>query len=585
MWLTKYIILDINSSKILKMKKTKQLIISIFMIINYCFTVNAQLPAEVKDFKLVWSDNFKYPNSQLEQNWVSANDKKKPGHILSSRHRSNLVVRNNKLELLYKKESKVSGSNWTAGTVWSKREFQYGYFECRYKYANAKGTNDSFWLMTRDFSKIKSGRGFELDINEGHSPHEVNTNIHKFDKGFKNRSVDPKVHLFNNINFATSYNVFGFKWDAKEFVWFLNGKEIRREKNTHAYSPTPVRLSSAVITWDGPVTNAINGKKMIVDYVRVYKKGTGGNNGGSALTCANAPTWVKGRSYPVGSRFISPTDKRLYEIQPGGKWKYIAQCNTSGGGNNGGNAGGGNNSGIPFNKEIAIRKFSGNKHFLQVNPNTGAQLASTGGANAPTQAWQTWERFVVKAHPKGGVALYSLANNKYLQVNGNNKNAPIVANGPNKNSAPLSWERFEWRSRGGNNFSLRSYQFGNNKAWLWCRPENNAKVEVKGAAPGNWEMFTYQVVSNNARKQLNTISSDFKVSTVNSKGSLEINIEGGGDISVDVYSISGQNVYSEALNTEALSTTIRLEEGSLSSGVYIAKISVEGNTKTVKFSI
>jgi beta-glucanase (GH16 family) len=33
--------------------------------------------------------------------------------------------------------------------IWTKTHFQYGYFECWYRYGAAPGLNDSFWIMTR----------------------------------------------------------------------------------------------------------------------------------------------------------------------------------------------------------------------------------------------------------------------------------------------------------------------------------------------------------------------------------------------------------------------------------------------------
>ena len=69
--------------------------------------------------------------------------------------------------------------SWTSGNIWTKKKFKYGYFECRYKYAAASATNNSFWLMTQGVDP-KVGKRFEIDINEGHFPNEVNTNIHNW---------------------------------------------------------------------------------------------------------------------------------------------------------------------------------------------------------------------------------------------------------------------------------------------------------------------------------------------------------------------------------------------------------------------
>ena len=171
------------------------------------------LPGGAAKWQLAWSDEFDYPDAQLEQKWVSQNSGSK--HILSSRWRENAKVEGGTLKLINRKESR-GGNDWTSGNVWTKQQFQYGYFECRYRYAAAEGTNNSFWLMTN--TKVPAGKkAFEIDINEGHYPNEVNTNIHNWSdikvvngkkthpsssKGFS-YGVQPEVNLTLEIPIKT----------------------------------------------------------------------------------------------------------------------------------------------------------------------------------------------------------------------------------------------------------------------------------------------------------------------------------------------------------------------------------------------
>jgi beta-glucanase (GH16 family) len=132
------------------------------------------LPGGANAWELTWSEEFDGPDPRLEDRWISQNSGST--HILSSRWRENAVVSQGTLKLINKKE-KRGGNEWTSGNIWTKEQFQYGYFECRYRYAAAEGTNNSFWIMTN--SKPPAGKkSFEIDINEGHFPNEINTNIH-----------------------------------------------------------------------------------------------------------------------------------------------------------------------------------------------------------------------------------------------------------------------------------------------------------------------------------------------------------------------------------------------------------------------
>jgi hypothetical protein len=64
----------------------------------------------------------------------------------------------------------------------------------------------------------------------------------------------------------------GARTDPFRLVFYFNGKELRREKNTLCNHPAPIWLSLAIIPWAGTVTDSINGTFMEVDYVRVYQR-------------------------------------------------------------------------------------------------------------------------------------------------------------------------------------------------------------------------------------------------------------------------------------------------------------------------
>lgn len=243
------------------------------------------LPGGAGGWKLAWSDEFDYPDAQLDARWTSQNSGST--HILSSRWRENAKVDHGTLKLVNKKERR-GGNDWTSGNIWTKEKFQYGYFECRYRYAAAAGTNNSFWIMTTE--KPPAGKkSFEIDINEGHYPNKVNTNIHNHSdstvvngkrthpsssKGFTfkdSRSLAGFSATDGAPDFSRDFHTFGLAWTARELVFYLDGRELRREKNTFCDSPAPVWLSLAIIPWGGKITDAIDGTFMEVDYVRIYQ--------------------------------------------------------------------------------------------------------------------------------------------------------------------------------------------------------------------------------------------------------------------------------------------------------------------------
>ncbi len=118
---------------------------------------------------------------------------------------------------------------------------------------------------------------FEIDINEGHFPNEINTNIHNHTdttivSGKKTHPTSSKKFTYPRSDFARDFQTYGLEWTEKELVFYFNGKEIRREKNTFCHSPSPVWLSLAIISWGGKITDAIDGTFMEVDHVRIYQR-------------------------------------------------------------------------------------------------------------------------------------------------------------------------------------------------------------------------------------------------------------------------------------------------------------------------
>lgn len=220
-------------------------------------------------WELSWNDEFDYQNrDELLKVWES--DNQSFTHIICSRWEENVEVTGNTVKLVNRKESR-GGQDWTSASIWTRQDFQYGYFECRYKYAGASGTNNSFWIMTRGGTPDPTeGKRFEIDINEGHYPNEVNSAIH--DGSDPNYQAPHSELICEGSDLSTEYHVVGLEWTEQDLIFYFDGKEIWRHKNEFSFSPAPVRLSEALTKWAGEVTDACDGTFMEVDYVRIYKE-------------------------------------------------------------------------------------------------------------------------------------------------------------------------------------------------------------------------------------------------------------------------------------------------------------------------
>lgn len=222
-------------------------------------------PVQIR-WKLDFMEDFNQPNPDgYEDEWISDNSAQ--GHILSGRYPENVTVSDGKLYLVSKKEEK-NGQSWTSGSVKSKKDFHYGYYEASYKYAPATGLNQSFWIMTRTGNSQPND--YEIDINEGAWPNKVASNYHYY-VGDTHMS-DSESITYPGIDFGAEYHTFGCEWTDSEIIMYLDGEEYRRMENTTWANAkdAAIFLSNAVVTWNGEVTDAIDGTALSFDYVKRY---------------------------------------------------------------------------------------------------------------------------------------------------------------------------------------------------------------------------------------------------------------------------------------------------------------------------
>lgn len=226
-----------------------------------------------KEWTLTFEDNFD-GNALNTDVWVSENQENKWSAIFSSRYPENLEVKDGNLYLWTKKNNPDPSNEWSSGYVWTKEFKQkYGYFEARYKYNDASGVNNAFWLMTDGKSNGLYPGEHEIDINEGHYPNRSTHNLHYYDKTKETR-VDSGFAVDSIENYARDYHIFACEWTPEEIIFYVDGKETRRQsiKDTAMEdTESVVRFSTAVSTFAGKVTDEADGKAMIIDYVRVYQ--------------------------------------------------------------------------------------------------------------------------------------------------------------------------------------------------------------------------------------------------------------------------------------------------------------------------
>ena len=165
-----------------------------------------------KGMELVWSDDFNYPNAQLDAGWISQNGPNT--HILCSRW----------LEFEFNANKTIGCiqfvNGWLSGDTWNSviDNYKIQYF------------NGTSWVDIATFDASQNG-----------------------------------------LNLGKEYHTYALEWSKDSLIYSFDGKVMRRAKNEFCHSPAPVYLSEAIISWAGAVSDAIDGTSMDVDWVKVYQ--------------------------------------------------------------------------------------------------------------------------------------------------------------------------------------------------------------------------------------------------------------------------------------------------------------------------
>ena len=172
---------------------------------------------------------------------------------------------------------------YTSGSIFSRLNFNLGYFECRVKISSGHGTYPVFWLWHHD----------ELVVFEffGDSKKQF-VSMHRGEK--------VSSESFELVeNYADEYHTYALEWTPLEIRWYFDGQLIKEDfryfdnvnqngisckvydsNEDYILNDTfpqiddrwmGVNLSLNIYEWDLPDSTTQFPAQMYVDYVRVYQ--------------------------------------------------------------------------------------------------------------------------------------------------------------------------------------------------------------------------------------------------------------------------------------------------------------------------
>jgi hypothetical protein len=168
--------------------------------------------------------------------------------------------------------------DYLTSCVWSRQEFQYGYFECRCKVPSGKGLWPAFWLYGQnqkdeiDFMEMKGENADKVHVDI-HCP----DNCDKTAGGFFGVKKDWGGWVKMEDNLTDDWVVFSGVWMPNSLTYYVNGVAVSHFNGDFA-TPMNVIANLSVARDNGPFKPGPDEKtifpnEFLVDYIRVWKTG------------------------------------------------------------------------------------------------------------------------------------------------------------------------------------------------------------------------------------------------------------------------------------------------------------------------
>jgi len=465
------------------------------------------------------------------------------------------------------------------------------YIESRYR-ASGLNIGTGFWLMHNDWENDPQGlnRTDEIDVQEAFGGSRfrniMHTNYHNFKPGNNPTQKDdrpqPGTHAIpNGGTVSGEHHTYGLWWVSNNLVrFYLDGNMVRELRTNYTLQDMYASLNTETYGFLGsdangghPRVGEVNNKRTRFSgtafrgeykYIRCWKPkpgggGSGGGNNGNG-TIVKIPGTLEVENYKAKSSGVrvvnAPNGKKALGYIKNNTWSEHFIEVPSGG--------------ATYAVDVyAASAGSGGTIDFTINGN------KLGALNVPkTNGWNDYKKVSTgNIRINGGVKtirlVYKGSGNFLFNVDGLVFRNGGSGNTGSSNSGALTCANAPIYNPG-TTYSPGQRVINNNDRRLYERTATGWK---------------YIAQCDQAKISSNTQDS-FDVFAIKNSGNTELNIKSmqGGNVAIKVYNLSGQSIYSESFNTPAPLVTIRLDQTNLSAGFYIAKVSLNGVTKTMKFS-
>ena len=254
---------------------------------------SSSTPSPGAQWTLVWSDEFDAANGSTPDPAKWAFDTGGSGWGNNeleyyTNHPQNAQIQNGNLVITAVRESYTGPDgvtrNYTSARLKTQGKFDqaYGRFEARIKIPSGQGVWPAFWMLGSNIALAPWPACGEVDIMEniGKEPATVHGTIHG--PGYSGSQGIGSPYSLPSGNFSDDFHVFAVEWEPNAIRFYVDNNLYATRSpadlppgKTWVYDhPFFVILNLAIGgDWPGnPDKTTVLPQKMLVDYVRVYKR-------------------------------------------------------------------------------------------------------------------------------------------------------------------------------------------------------------------------------------------------------------------------------------------------------------------------
>jgi beta-glucanase (GH16 family) len=219
-----------------------------------------------KRYRLAFSDEFN--GSTLDETkWQYRLDTK----AKSSNLAANVSVSGGLLHLALRKEP-ANGKDYTSGGIISKDEFQYGYYEARFKCPPGTGWHTSFWTMHYNGADTVPAHGREeIDICEHNSGSKnYSCGLHSWGAAKDRQIKDPPGKGIPIADAGKDFHVWGMEFTPQTVNFYLDGQLVKSD-DASLFTNTPgnIWLTSLGFGFK-PIDDKYVPAEAVFDYIRFF---------------------------------------------------------------------------------------------------------------------------------------------------------------------------------------------------------------------------------------------------------------------------------------------------------------------------